>query len=156
MNAAQLSQFRTQLDSWKPGQPLSFPLNCGELQLDLVVSESLSCQCKALRISSNRFAGAGPGELCAQAQSLASKLTYLLEPVQVIETDIEGHGVQIRSNPPLKVERSVSYYELMLSRSELTLLRYTKCPGEARSIEPATFTREVLLRLIGDCEAILE
>jgi hypothetical protein len=82
---------------------------------------------------------------------LASKLTYLLEPISPIETDAHGCVVQLRSNPPQKEDDRTSYYELLVSRSgELSLSRYSRAVGQKRDVVPAHVTREVLVRMAAD------
>ena len=90
-------------------------------------------------------------ELKAISETLTGKLTYLLEPIGVVEADADRCSVQLRSNPPQKGEDGTSYYELMVRRGgDITLSRYSKKPGQLRQIVPAHVTREVLGRLADD------
>jgi hypothetical protein len=64
---------------------------------------------------------------------------------------------QLRSSPPQRDDDGRSYYELTVRRGgEISLCRYRKEPGAARVQIPATVTREVLLRLVDDFEAVLD
>ena len=88
---------------------------------------------------------------------LASRVTYLMEPIRPIEIDADACVVQMRSTPPQKDDDGRSYYELLVRRGgEIALTRYRKEPGTPRQQIPATVTREVLLRLAGDFSAVLD
>ena len=96
-------------------------------------------------------------ELERIGKALAERLTYLMEPISPIEIDADACVVQLRSNPPQRDDDGRSYYELMVRRGgEIALARYRKENGDARQQIPATVTREVLLRLVGDFCAVLD
>ena len=85
------------------------------------------------------------------AASLAKRLTYLLEPISLLETDAESVSIQMRSNPPQVGDDGRSYYELLVRRGgEVTLRRYHKAAGQPRQVIAAHVTREVLARLADD------
>lgn len=93
-------------------------------------------------------------KLQAASQSLCNRVTYLLEPISPIETDMDGCVVQMRSSPPQKNETGRFYYELLLRRGgSVALRRYEKAPGAIRSRVAATLTHEVLGRLAEDFDA---
>jgi hypothetical protein len=83
---------------------------------------------------------------------IAQRMTYLGEPLEVIEMVNEGEWALLRSAPPCANEESVSFFEILLDRHrELSLRRYAvdrKC-GERRSI-PAPLTRHTVERLVVD------
>ena len=90
------------------------------------------------------------------AKSLSDRLTYLMEPIRPIEIDADACVAQLRSSPPQRDDDGRSYYELTVRRGgEIALCRYRKEPGTVRQQIPATVTREVLLRLVDDFEAVL-
>jgi hypothetical protein len=90
-------------------------------------------------------------------KALAERVTYLMEPIAPIEVDAAACVVQLRSNPPQRDDDGRSYYELMVRcGGEIALVRYRKENGDARRQIPATLTREVLSRLVGDFCAVLE
>ena len=125
------------------------------LECQLVGLGPLGCAFSRLALHSQRVAAMSTGELQTLAAELASKLTYLLEPISPIETDAHGCVVQMRSNPPQKESDRTSYYELLVSRTgELSLSRYTRAASQPREVVPAEVTREVLARLVDDFSSI--
>jgi hypothetical protein len=110
-------------------------------------------ECEVLEL--NPLASLDAPGLKKVAEALASRLTYLLEPIRTIEVDSDRCVVQLRSNPPHTEEGRTTYYELIVrSPGSIGLARYAKQSGEARQLVPATFTREVLARLVTDfCRA---
>jgi hypothetical protein len=90
------------------------------------------------------------------AKDLSARLTYLMEPIRPIEIDADACVAQLRSSPPQRDDDGRSYYELTVRRGgEIALVRYRKEPGAVRQQIPANVTREVLLRLVDDFEAVL-
>lgn len=105
---------------------------------------------------STNLANATIDNLKDLSTKLQQRLTYLLEPISLLETDSESVSVQMRSNPPQVGDDGRSYYELLLRRGgEVTLRRYHKAPGQPRQVIPANVTREVLARLGEDFVAVV-
>jgi hypothetical protein len=124
------------------------------LECHLVALDSLACAFTKLALRAPSLAALSTDDLKKTAEQLASRLTYLLEPISPIETDAEGCVVQMRSNPPNKDSDRTSYYELLVSRSgEVSLCRYSRIAGQKREVIAAHVTREVLVRLAGDFSA---
>jgi hypothetical protein len=123
----------------------------GRVEADLVAVDAIGCSFQTLALSTSKLAAASLDELKAVSQTLTSKLTYLLEPIGLVEADADRCSIQLRSNPPQKGEDGTSYYELMVRRGgDITLSRYSKTSGQLRRIIPANVTREVLARLADD------
>lgn len=123
----------------------------GRIEADLVAVDAIGCSFQTLGYLTSKLAGASLDELKTISQTLTSKLTYLLEPIGVVEADADRCSVQLRSSPPQKGEDGTSYYELMVRRGgDITLSRYAKKSGQLRQIVPANVTREVLGRLADD------
>ena len=79
-----------------------------------------------------------------------------MEPIRPIEIDADACIAQLRSSPPQRDDDGRTYYELTARRGgELLLCRYRKEPAAPRQIIAAAVTREVLLRLVDDFEAVL-
>jgi len=96
-------------------------------------------------------------QLQAASQALCDRVTYLLEPISPIETDVDGCVVQMRSTPPQQQDDGRYYYELFLRRGgSVTLHRYEKHPGQIRQRVAATLTHEVLGRLVEDFDATID
>jgi hypothetical protein len=90
--------------------------------------------------------------LNAWGERLAARVTYLLEPLKVLEIDAGGGEVQIRSQTPTARADQHGYYEVRLHKQGiLRMERYAF--GDAtrqRNRRPCQFTREVLERLADD------
>jgi len=128
-------------------------VSAGELRLriDAVQIESLGCTVREIVLEAPDLSGESLDRLRQISGTLTARLTYLLEPLAPIESDVDRCTVQLRSNPPHRDGRDRTYYELLVSRGGgVRLCRFEKRPGAARSIVPAQFTREVLARLADD------
>lgn len=126
----------------------------GTVEADLVAVDAIGCSFQTLALTTDKLASAGLAELKTISDRLTTKLTYLLEPIGVVEADADRCCVQLRSSPPQKGEDGTSYYELLVRRGgDISLSRYSKKPGQLRQIVPANITREVLGRLANDFAA---
>jgi hypothetical protein len=87
--------------------------------------------------------GAADARLAALARGVIAQLTYLEEPLAVVERD--AADAQIRSNPPLHEDQLLSYWEVALTsgaRPSASIARYRWEPGlpEREPLPyPATF-----------------
>jgi len=123
----------------------------GRVEADLVAVDAIGCSFQTLAYTTDKLAGASLDQLKVVSESLTAKLTYLLEPIGVVEADSDRCSVQLRSNPPQKNDDGTTYYELMVRKGgDITLSRYSKKSGQLRQIVPAQVTREVLGRLADD------
>jgi hypothetical protein len=124
------------------------------LECELTTLDRVGCEFTRFVLSTDRLASATIDELKRVSQALASRLTYLLEPIKPIEQDADGCVIQMRSVPPQREADVTSYYEVLVRRGgELSLCRWAKASGDARQALPAQVTREVFLRLVGDFSA---
>ncbi len=124
------------------------------LRCQLTALDTLGCAFQSFEVENAALAAADMGKLKAIAESLARRLTYLLEPISPVEIDAEQCVVQLRSNPPQKDDNGTSYYELLVAKGgRLSLCRFNKTPGNPRHPVAAQVTREVFLRLVTDFEA---
>ena len=90
--------------------------------------------------------------LKAWGDRLAAKLTYLMEPLVVLEVDAEGGQAELRSQAPAQREAKRTYYELRLNRDatlSLGRIAYDEITRKRESI-PCQLTREALERLADD------
>ena len=88
-------------------------------------------------------------------ERLAGRVTYLMEPLKVLEVDAGGGEVQIRSQSPTARADQRGYYEVRLfNRGSLRMERYAfdEATRERRRV-PCQLTREVLERLADDIAA---
>jgi hypothetical protein len=136
---------------------LQVDLPTGRVEADLLAVDAIGCSFQTIAYSTDRLANCSLDELKEISQALTLKLTYLLEPIGLVEADADRCSVQLRSNPPQKGEDGTSYYELMVRRGgHITLSRFSKQSGQLRRIVPAQVTREVLGRLADDLIAAVE
>jgi hypothetical protein len=125
--------------------------DAGRIEADLVAVDAIGCSFQTLALSTEKLSGAELDRLKSISETLTARLTYLLEPIGVIEADVDRCAIQLRSSPPRKDEDATSYYELLVRRGgDISLSRYSKKPGQLRQIVPAHVTREVLERLAED------
>ena len=123
----------------------------GRIEADLLAVDAIGCSFQTLGYSTSRLADSSLDELKAVSEALTGKLTYLLEPIGLVEADSDRCTIQLRSSPPQKGDDSTSYYELMVRRGgDITLSRYSKKSGQLRQIVPTNVTREVITRLADD------
>ncbi len=133
---------------------VSITTPAGQLDCDLTSVDSIACAFERFEWTTDRFANATTGQLKKICEALSSRLSYLLEPISLIESDNDACVVQLRSNPPSREEDKTSYYELVASRGgSLKLCRFAKQPGAVRQVIPANVTREVFHRLASDFAA---
>jgi hypothetical protein len=133
------------------GYDLMLPLSQGTLLAQLTHADALAVSFTSYELQSPRLAQASTKQLTAIADQLATKLTYLLEPLRVLEIDGAAGVVQMRSAPPYKTPEQVTYYEVVVQRGgSISLLRYEKLTGSPRSLRSAIVTKEVFCRIAED------
>lgn len=99
-----------------------------------------------------------PGPLAEVGRSVAGRLTYLLEPLVLLEASVDR--ALLRSMPPTVLGDAGDYYELWLgaeaSSGTAELRRYRAYRrGQGREPLPMTFTWELVERLVDDLHAVL-
>jgi len=89
------------------------------------------------------------------AYRVTSKVTGLLEPLNVIEVDAPGDRALLRSQEPTRRSGELYYYEVLLTgTSQATARRYRAQPnGGQREQIPFTLTHEVLAKFAADLSA---
>jgi len=116
---------------------------------------TLGCALGHMTASGGKLASASIDELKSVSETLAARLTYLLEPVAPIEIDQDGCVIQMRSDPPHREQEDWIYYELLVHPGRVTLRRFRKEKHQPREAVSAFLTREVLVRLAKDLVAVL-
>ncbi|HEU5116930.1 MAG TPA: hypothetical protein VFT74_09675 [Isosphaeraceae bacterium] len=93
-------------------------------------------------------------DLNAWADRLACRVTYLLEPLALLESDATGTVVELRSRKPAVRSGVRSYDEVRLDATgQLRLTRHAfEETTRTRRQTPFTLSREVLERLVEDLE----
>ncbi len=97
----------------------------------------------------------GADALRAWGDRLSGRLTYLMEPLVVIEVDAEAGEAELRSRAPTPRGDLRSYYEVRLRREGTLHLRRVAFDDAARRrvAVPCQMTLEVLERLADDLVA---
>jgi len=122
---------------------------------EVLLADQLSCLVSELTVRATDGRTLTTEDLRETADTLCHRLTYLLEPIRVLEVDAEAGEVQARSQPPEKQPDRVRYYELRFATpSTLRLQRFEKRKesGERQQI-PLQMTYELLEKLTNDLVA---
>jgi hypothetical protein len=127
----------------------------GRLECDLTSVDAIGCAVDQFSFHTGRLTGASLEKLKKIGEDLSRRVTYLLEPIAIIEIDAEGITVQLRSSPPSQENGVTTYYELTINPSGLNLRRYQSQSGQPRQAIPAHFTHEALRRLAKDVTAAI-
>jgi hypothetical protein len=125
------------------------------LTLHLSALDSVGLGFQALEFHTTVLSPATSDSLRSWGERLAGRITYLLEPLSVLEVDSAGEEVQVRSQTPTTRAERRGYYEIRLFK--LGMLRmerfaFDEQTRQRRSI-PCQLTREVLERLADDLAA---
>lgn len=101
-----------------------------------------------------RTAPLEPGGAEQWAREFADRARYLLEPLEVIETDTGANEAIARSSPPHREEEHVDYYEAHMSgEGKATLRRYRYNRQERRrEPTPMDLSHEQIRRLVDDLD----
>lgn len=91
-------------------------------------------------------------EVKAWGERIAARVTYLMEPLVVLEQDRLDGGVELRSHAPTARGEQRAYYEVRLDRQGHLRLGRVAFDETSRVRRPAScqMTREVLERLADD------
>jgi hypothetical protein len=125
------------------------------LVLDLTALDTVGVAFDSLEFATTSRPEWTSDALRAWADRLAGRVTYLMEPLKVLEVDAAGGEVHIRSQSPTARAEQRSYYELRLfKRGTLRMERCTFDEASRRRRRiPCQLTREVLERLADDIAA---
>jgi len=86
------------------------------------------------------------------AKGVASRVTGLLEPLRVLEIDIQRNEALLRSNEPTRRSADLFYYEVLLKGTQAaSMRRYQGSSGGGHREQVAfVLTHEALAKLISD------
>lgn len=124
--------------------------------LDVVATDSLSCELSAIQFAPAAVDAAPGQDWDVVADEIASKVRYLSEPLAVIERDQEAQQAQVRSAPPKREDRRVTYFECLATPKRISLRRFRKSPSTERETLPFSLTRDSLTQLLRDFDNALE
>ena len=107
--------------------------------------------------ATGRSADLSPADLRGWGDRLAARLTYLMEPLVVLEVDAEAGEAELRSRNPTARDDRRSFYEVRLRRQGALQLQRIAIDeaSRRRTTVPCQLTVEVLERLADDLVASL-
>lgn len=122
------------------------------LVAEVVLADQLSCLVSEISVRATDGQVYSTDELRVKGDDLCHRLSYLLEPIRVLEVDAMGGEVQARSQPPDRQPDRIRYYELRFATpSTLKLQRFEKQVGpNQRHQIPLQLTYELLEKLMND------
>jgi hypothetical protein len=113
-----------------------------------------------LAFSTLEYANTSRAELSSDAlkewgDRLTKRVTYLMEPLKVVEVDDQGGEVQVRSQNPTARSEERGYYEMRLFRQASLRMERIVFDAATRERRPTNcqLTREVVERLADDIAA---
>jgi hypothetical protein len=124
-----------------------------DLAVDVTAADSLSCSCREVRMRVPALNKAAADVLKKWAERLCARVTYLLEPLGPLETDVEGRQVLVRSKSPDERDSAKTFYEVLLQSQGagvFTLRRYRRADAGPREHVDLRTTYELLEKLADD------
>ena len=144
------------VDSLPPGGPLPCPVEAeagpSRLALNLTARGPVGIAFDGLDYASTDRLDLSSDALRSWGERLAARLTYLMEPLVVLEVDAQAGEVELRSQAPTPRGDRRSFYEVRLRREgSLRLQRISFDEAtRRRQVVPCQMTVEVLERLADD------
>jgi hypothetical protein len=137
-----------------PG-PMSVDDGPHRLTLQLTAASPIGVAFDALEFAATDKPDWSADALKAWGDRLAARVTYLMEPLVVLEVDAVEGDVELRSQAPTARDTLRSYYEVHLHREGTLRLRRVAFDAADRRRRAVTcqLTREVLERLTDDLVA---
>jgi len=138
-----------QFQNWPAGQAGEFLVSDGELQVSVKMADSDRLGCLMERLE---MKGTSGHPLNLDPLRVEKEVTYLGEPLKIVELEKYQGKALLRSFPPRRENGTVLFFELTIDRNEglsLHRLSYDHALG-TRSHTPVAVTRETLERLLAD------
>ncbi len=152
-----LKQMRHQMEAkggaptWAQSVKIALQEEPIQVEADVSAYDTLGVALRGLRVR-----GDSDAPLEKLAQAIGERVTYLWEPLALIEQDLERERVQMRSAPPLIEDGAIEFYAGDLTRQAVRLTRYRQESGQRRRDRVAiTLTHEIFRRLVDDLAGIL-
>lgn len=125
------------------------------LALDVEQNAAVGVSCRRLSFETSARPIWTAAELKAWGDRIAARVTYLMEPLVVVEADADAAQVALRSQKPTARGESRGYYEVRLGGSGTLQMERMVFDEADRRRRSATFqlTRETLERLADDLVA---
>jgi hypothetical protein len=125
------------------------------LTLNLTALDTVGLAFSTMEFANTRRTEWSSDVLKEWGDRLSKRVTYLMEPLKVLEVNDHGGEVQMRSQSPTPRDLERAYYEMRLFRKgSLRMERYVfdDTTRERRQV-PCQLTRETLERLADDIAA---
>jgi hypothetical protein len=125
------------------------------LALEVEVPSAVGVSCRCLEFTTAARRSWTIDELRAWGDRIAARVTYLMEPLLVVEADAEAVQVAMRSKSPTTRGDRRSFYEVRLNRDgSLRMERVVFDEAtRQRQTTPFQLTREIVERLADDLVA---
>lgn len=138
-----------QLAGAASGRPTKIQASDGNLRLELTLEDCDRLGCLFKRLDLEWPLG---GKLAVDPARIESRITYLGEKLQLLETEGEKGRTILRSVPPRVEQEATSFFEMVVNPSKgLSLVRYKFDPDTGERTEvAASLTRETVERLVKD------
>lgn len=137
-----------------PPGPVNIPMEDGGGTVSLAVVETgpVGLAFDELSYQSADHSDRSPEQLHQWAERLTGRVTYLMEPLVVVEHDREGSEVEVRSKAPTARRGVRSYYEVRLKGDGTLRLGRVAYDEAERRRDPVAcpMTFETLDRLVDD------
>ena len=130
-------------------QPLQ-PARVGRWSVEAegVETDRVGLQAGRLRFERDEPSAAAPRTV---GRRLAERVTYLLDPLEVVEA--EEDRALVRSRPLTGTAAEHDYYDLWVTPDSLSVARFHGKAGQARESRPLSLTWEQVERLAADVES---
>jgi len=125
------------------------------LTLNLTALDTVGLAFSTMEFADTSRTEWSPEALKDWGDRLSKRVTYLMEPLKVLEVNAQGGEVQMRSQSPTPGEDKRAYYEMRLfGQGNLRMERFVfdEMTRQRRQV-PCQLTRETLERLADDIAA---
>jgi hypothetical protein len=143
-----------QMASAASGTPTKIQASDGKLRVEMTLEDCDRLGCLFKRLDLEWTLGS---KLAIDPAQIESRVTYLGEKIQLLETEGGKGKTILRSTPPRIDQEATSFFEMVLNPSRgLSLVRYKFDPKtRQRTSVAAPLARETVERLIKDLIAII-
>ena len=122
------------------------------IRCDFERAEGVGCSLTQIDLVEEGGRPLDPGELRGWAEQVCERVTYLLEPLGLVEVDAQSGAAVVRSKPPHRRGGRIAYYEMIADRNRHASLRRYQydVASKKRSAVAFPLTREQLGFLVDD------
>jgi hypothetical protein len=134
------------------GQPTTLIVNResgAQVELFAEMTETLGGRYREIRVSRSGFVATV--SLQSAAETLADRVTGLLEPLRLVEVDAEQGVALLRSESPAVADQARCYYEVLCKTDGSVSLKRWQAEGTMKRQAIAfTLTHDALAKLVND------